>query len=108
MRRPERPSMEGVLTFAVTSGSCIAVLSAHPDGRRGTVGTDRSPLWFRASLGPGDAGQTRADPARNPLASARLPVGRLWGECYLFATDSHCPIAAQAAPIMNDILERAA
>src|SRR6187551_2055124 len=99
MRRPERSPMEGILTFAVASGSCIAVLSAHPDGRRGVDGTDRSPLWFRASAGFGDTGPKNSPiwygtRWRNQVVSARLPVGRLWGQCYLFVPDRHRPIAA--------------
>src|SRR5207342_1406023 len=97
MRRPERSPTEGILTFAVTSGSCIAVLSAHPDGRRVVGGTDRSPLWFRPSPGLGDTEQKNSPTRcgtrwRNQVVSAKLPVGRLWGKCYLFAPDCHCPI----------------
>src|SRR3954449_5726134 len=72
MRRPERSPTEGILTFDVTSGSCIAVLSAHPDGRRGVGGTDRSPLWFRPSPGLGDAGP------RNSPTRAERGGGTKW------------------------------
>src|SRR3954465_1200199 len=97
MRRPERSPTAGILTFAVTSESCIAVLSAHPDGRGVVGGTDRSPLWFRPSSGLGGRNRKtrrRGTRWRNQVVSAKLPVGRLWGKCYLFAPDRHCPTAA--------------
>src|SRR4029079_1361447 len=113
MRRPERSPTEGMLTFAVTSRSCIAVPSARPDGRRvGVGGTDRSPLWFRASHRFGGAGKANlCAPCKRASGTDAHRLGCRSAGCGENATcfpPTRRPTSAYKAPPMSDILERAA
>jgi hypothetical protein len=69
----------------------------EPIGPR--FGSALSPVSGIAFAGLRDTGQKNSPTRcgtrwRNQVVSAKLPVGRLWGKCYLLAPDRHCPIAA--------------
>src|SRR6188474_3861143 len=90
MRRPERSPTEGMLTFAVTARSCIAVLSARPDGRRVLV----EPIGPRFGSEPptGSGAQERPTCALPAKRASGTDAHRLGcrsagcgGKCYLLA-----------------------